>query len=735
MVKFNKTDPYAAREASKYPNPIPSREFILEYLAARKKPSKQSHLIRVFDIKTAEGKEAMRRRLLAMLRDGQLYKNRKGAYGLLENMELVSGRVIGHKNGFGFVVPDRGGGDLFLDPRQMRLVLHGDRVLVRVVGYDLRGRREAIIVEVLERGTQQLVGRYFQEEETSYVEPANYRVTQDIIIPPSARCGAKDGQIVVVAITAQPAARARPLGKVIEVLGDHMAPGMEINVAICNHELPHQWPGAVLEETTQLAKSAALPSAEGRVDLRTLPFVTIDGQDAKDFDDAVYCERVVQEGAVWRLYVAIADVSYYVKPHTALDQEAYQRGNSVYFPGRVIPMLPEVLSADLCSLKPMVDRLVMVADMLIDEHGQLVNYQFYEAIICSQARLTYHTVHQLFTTSSSPLQKKFQAILPHLLHLQDLFQLLLCARQSRGAIDFNIPETKIVFSEQRKIDKIIPYERFESHRIIEECMLCANVASAQFLLERKQLALYRIHEGPNKEKIQDLRSFLGEMGLKLPGQVDNIVPANYAKFLQEIGNRPDAEMLQIMLLRSLGQAVYSPEHRGHFGLAYAAYTHFTSPIRRYPDLVVHRAIKAALQVKQASTHSADLPQVDYIRDLNLQRLGEHCSMTERRADDATREVIDWLKCEFMLDQVGQVFAGRISNVTGFGIFVTLITVYVEGLVHISMLPNDYYRFDLVKQALIGENTKRVFRIGQPIQIKVARVNLDQREIDFVLSET
>lgn len=727
MSKFNKKDPFAEREAQKYENPIPSREFILEHLAERGRPATLQHLIDELGMKTAEQQEALRRRLIAMSRDGQLLKNRKGAYGPIASMEVIAGRVIGHKDGFGFVEPDLGGEDLFLSPKQMRNVFHGDRVLARVSSIDARGRREGVIVEVLERNTQQIVGRFYSESGAAFVESANQRITQDILIPPDTRNGAEHGQMVVVAITDQPTQHTRPLGKIIEVLGDHMAPGMEINVAIRNHELPYIWPEDVLLEASRYAPEITAESIEGRNDLRHLRFVTIDGEDAKDFDDAVYCEPREQGG--FTLYVAIADVSHYVKPGTALDKEAYKRGNSVYFPGRVIPMLPETLSNNLCSLIPNQDRLAMVCEMSIHATGRIMKYTFSNAVFKSHARLTYNQVYEAMEKKDRRVRERLADNLSQLENLYTLFNILHKSRRARGAIDFDLPETKIVFGKNRKIEKIVPYERFNSHKVIEECMLAANISAARFLEKHKQPGLYRVHEGPTDEKLENLRRFLNEIGLSMPTHRDP-VPADYSHILRVVQDRPDASMIQTILLRSMSQAVYSSDNRGHFGLAYDAYTHFTSPIRRYPDLLVHRAIKQLLEKK-----SKRIPQeIDTVAAMELARAGEHCSVTERRADDATNEVTDWLKCEFMMDKVGQEFAGTISGATSFGIFVELADIYVEGLVHISTLPDDYYQFDPIRHALIGERSNRRFQLGDPIKIKVARVDLDQRQIDFVLAE-
>lgn len=726
MAKFkkfqNKIDPHAEREAGKYENPIPSREFILDFLTERGRPATQDDLELELGLETPDEQEALRRRLIAMCRDGQLLRNRKGAYGPLDSMEVLPGRVIGHKDGFGFVVPDSGGEDLFLSPRQMRNVFHGDRVLARVLNIDTRGRREGMIVEVLERNTKQLVGRFYHESGAAYVEPTIRRMSQAVLITPDGINNAKHGQMVVVAITAQPTNNTRPLGEIVEILGDHMAPGMEVNVAIRSHELPYEWPEDVLLEASKYEAHVPESALQDRLDLRHLPFVTIDGEDAKDFDDAVYCAPRAKGG--WTLYVAIADVAHYVRPNTALDREAYLRGNSVYFPGRVIPMLPEALSNNLCSLNPHVDRLVMVCEMSIHPTGRIMRYRFHEGVIKSNARLTYKQVYSMMEKKDRRMREQFKAVVPHLEDLYDLFRVLQKARATRGAIDFDLPETKIVFGPNRKIEKIVPYERFDSHKVIEECMLAANISAAKYLEKNKVPALYRVHEGPTEEKLNDLRRFLSEMALKMPSHREP-VPDDYAHILRTIKDRPDAHMIQTVLLRSMSQAVYSPDNKGHFGLAFDAYAHFTSPIRRYPDLLVHRGLKQLIK-KDAKP---------YIEELALHKAGEHCSMTERRADDATGDAVDFLKCEFMMDKVGKEFKGVISGVTGFGVFVELADIYVEGLVHISTLPDDYYQFDAIKHMLHGERSGRHFRLGDPITILVARVDLDQREIDFVLPES
>lgn len=715
----NKKDKYASREAEKYEHPIPSREFILEFLTDKKQPLTYKQLLGDLKLHSSEEQEALRRRLLAMLRDGQLHQNRRGAYGPIGKMEMITGRVIGHKDGFGFIVPEDGSDDLFVNGREMRKVFHDDRVLARIANIDHRGRREGAIVEVLERNTPELVGRFYTESGAQFVEPSNQRITQDILISKADTLDAKPGQMVLVKMLEQPTLHTKPTGKIIQILGDHMAPGMEIDVAIHNHGLPNEWPAEVLRDAEKYPREVSEEDIKGRKDLRALPFVTIDGEDAKDFDDAVYC--VKRPNGSWTLYVAIADVDHYVKPRSALDAEALNRGNSVYFPGRVIPMLPEILSNGLCSLNPEVNRLTMVCEMAISATGKITRYAFYEAVIKSHARLTYNQVYAMVEQNDVALQKKYEQLFPHIQELFALYRVLHKARTKRGSIDFDLPETKIIFGTGRKIEKIIPLQRNDAHRLIEECMLCANICAARFLLREDCPGLFRNHEGPSIEKLADLRKFLNELGLKLPGG-EEPTPRDYSILLSQIADRPEAHLIQTVLLRSLSQAVYSSENKGHFGLAFDAYTHFTSPIRRYPDLVVHRAIRHILQRHFKPGE----------KDHHLASLGEHCSMTERRADDATREAVDWLKCEFMMNKIGEDYDGVITGVTNFGFFVELADIYAEGLVHISTLPQDYYQFDPIKHELRGERAHKRFRLGDKVRVKVARVDLDERQIDFVL---
>lgn len=712
-------DPFFEREAAKYERPIPSREFILEALAELAEPLSFETLARQVGLSDDTDLEALSRRLRAMERDGQLLRNRNGDYVPVNQTDVVRGRIIGHPDGFGFLVPDDGGDDLFLSPKQMRSVFHGDRALARVVGVDRRGRREGALLEVLERGTEQVVGRLFLEGGIGFVAPDNKRISQDILIPPEGMGAAQPGQIVIARIREQPSKHTRPIGEIVEVLGEHMAPGMEIDIAIRSHGLPLEWPDAVTEEADQYGHKVAERAKKGRLDLREMPLVTIDGEDAKDFDDAVFCER---DAAGWRLWVAIADVSHYVQPGNALDKEAQHRGTSVYFPERVIPMLPEVLSNGLCSLNPKVDRLCMVCEMRITRLGTIKEYAFHEAVMRSQARLTYTEVAAMLVERDPRVIRRHEALLPHLEDLHGLYKVLRKARDRRGAIDFESTETRIVFGPERKIERIVPVVRNDAHKLIEECMISANVAAARFLRRHRMPALFRVHEGPKPEKLETLRSFLNELGLSLGGGEDP-GPKDYAKLLEEVRERPDAHLIQTVLLRSLSQAVYAPQILGHFGLGLEDYAHFTSPIRRYPDLLVHRAIRHVLQGGKPRAFPYSMG--------DMESLGEHCSMTERRADEATWDAVGWLKCEYMQDKVGEEFDGIVSAVTSFGLFVELKDIYVEGLVHVTSLDNDYYRFDPVGHRLHGERSGRSFRLGDALRVKVARVSLDDRKIDFL----
>ncbi len=708
------TDPYAKREAGKYAHPIASRELILEVLEKSAGPTSLSALHRTLDVRSDKAVDALARRLAAMERDGQIIRNRQNHYLPVTKVDLVRGRVMGHPDGFGFLIPDEpdeSGADLFLSPFEMRTLMHGDRAVVRPAGLSKRGKPQAKLVEIIERHNKQIVGRYYKESGIGFVVPDNRRLHQDVMIPAHHINGAANGQFVVAAIIEQPNRHRQPIGKIIEVLGDHLAPGMEIDVAVRSYDLPHTWPDEVLREIRELDEEDIRLQLVRRKDLRALPFVTIDGEDAKDFDDAVVCEPRTHG---WRLWVAIADVAHYVRSGSALDLEARKRGTSVYFPERVIPMFPERLSNDLCSLKPKVDRLAIVCEMLISPTGELRRATFYEAVIHSIARLTYNEVQHRLDSGAAPA---------HLAHLQGVYRALNKRRKKREAVDFEMQETVFRFDRNGKIEAILPSQRHQSHKIIEECMICANVAAAKFITRQKLPTLFRVHDAPTEDKLKKVREFLQLLGIAFTATKPQ--SGDYVAVMKNISARKDKAIIEKVLLRSMAQATYTPKNVGHFGLALPLYTHFTSPIRRYPDLIVHRTIRHLLA--KESRHLFPLSKND------LLILGEECSMCERRADDATRDVDTWLKCEYMLDKVGQKFSGVISQVASFGFFVTLNDLLIEGLVHVTALSNDYYHYDEASQRLFGERSNRSYRLGDAVKVVVAAVNLDDRKIDFVLA--
>ena len=718
-------DPHLAREQEKYENPIPSREFILQHIEKRNEPAYFEELVQELGLVDDEAIFALKKRLRAMERDGQLIFTRNRRYGLVDNMDLVKGTVLGHRDGFGFLKLDQGGPDWFLPQFEMRRLLPGDKVLATAQNIKSKDKIEARIVRILEARPEPIVGRYFKDFALGVVVPEDPRITQDIVIPDGEQGAARHGQVVLVEVTKRPSKRVNAIGKVTEVLGEHLAPGMEIEVAIRNHQIPHEFSNAVLEQVAVYGEEVSEQSKQGRVDLTKLGLITIDGEDARDFDDAVYAET--KAGGGWRLYVAIADVSAYVQPNTALDASALERGNSVYFPDHVVPMLPEALSNGLCSLNPHVDRLCLVADMQINSDGELESYQFYQAVMNSSARLTYNRVHKIIQ-GDEELRQQYAANLSNITALQQLYTKLAEVRTKRGALEFDTVETRFIFNSHRKIEQIVPVHRVESHKLIEECMIMANVAAARFIEKHQANALFRVHERPDADRFANFRRFLAELGIEANLSAEP-TPLELTQALASLGERPDRELIETTMLRSMKQAVYQGDNQGHFGLALEAYAHFTSPIRRYPDLVLHRSIKAILakqgqQVTGSRYYSAE----------EIAPLGEQCSMTERRADDATREVADWLKCEYMQDHIGAEFAGVVATVTNFGLFVRLTELYIEGLVHISSLKNDYYHYDAERQALIGKQGNNSYRMGDLLTVKVAAVNLEARKIDLVLAD-
>ncbi|MDP2100856.1 MAG: ribonuclease R [Methylotenera sp.] len=711
-------DPHAAREASRYDTPLPSRELILTTMSDQGVPLGIEQLYALLEISDAE-REVFNKRLNAMEREGQIIRNRKGALCIADKLDLIAGVVQGHPDGFGFLVPDdkskSNGEDLFLSPKEMSQVMHGDRAMVRMSGLDRRGRPEGKIVEVLERRTQKLVGRVIQTSGVTVVAAEDKRINLDILIPYHLDMGAKSGQVVMVELTEQPSSHAKPMGKVVEILGNYADSGMEIEIALRKHNLPHEFSAESVKLAESYPKLVQATDYKDRIDCREMPLITIDGETARDFDDAVYAQP---QGKGWRLVVAIADVSFYVKPNDALDKGAFERGNSVYFPRRVIPMLPEALSNGLCSLNPDVERLCMICDMQIDGAGIVKQFKFYPSVMRSKARMTYNQVFEILQNPKGELAQEYAWLVPHLNDLNSVYQLLQTQREKRGAIEFESSETIMIFDDNGKIERIEPSTRNEAHKLIEECMLAANVCAAEFLKKHEHPALYRIHEGPTPEKLELLRTFMGEFGFGVGGG-DKPHAKDYGKLLDKIRERPDAQLLQTVLLRSMQQAVYSPDNVGHFGLAYEAYAHFTSPIRRYPDLLIHRAIKAVLNG-------------DRYKAGDWSNLGMQCSMTERRADDATRDVTNWLKCFYMQDKIGEVFEGTVAGVTSFGLFVALDGVYVEGLLHVTELGNDYFHYDKARHEMAGERTGVRYQLGDRLTIKVVRVDLETTKIDFSL---
>jgi ribonuclease R len=725
LSKLRRADPHFDREKAKYDHPLPSREYILQTLTTQGAPLEIGRLVELLDVQPFE-LESFQRRLGAMAREAQLMQNRRGDWLIPDKADLVHGRVAGHPDGYGFLTPEDGSPDLFLSAKEMDKVLHGDKVIARVIGVDRKGRPEGKIVEVIERANRFVVGRVIEEHGVRFVVAENKRISQDILLAPPEK-GAKkalkaqSGQVVMIELIEQPSKHGQPIGRLVEVLGNYADPGMEIEIALRKHELPHEFSSAALAEAKKLPDVVRKSDWKGREDVTGLPLVTIDSETARDFDDAVYCER---KGKGFRLVVAIADVSHYVAAGGALDTDAYARGNSVYFPRRVIPMLPEKISNGLCSLNPQVERLCMVCDMDIAGTGAIRRYRFYPAVMFSHARLTYTEVAAALYENDAAARERLGVLLPHMEALDALYRQLAKERVKRGAIDFETVETRMIFDDHGKIDRIEPYERNEAHKLIEECMLAANVCASEYLREREHPSLYRVHEGPTPERLLKLRDFLGTFGFQLGGG-DAPKAQDYAKLLEKIGQRPDRQLLQTVMLRSLRQAIYSPDNVGHFGLAYESYTHFTSPIRRYPDLLVHRAIKSALAARRYEPAGGAT---------TWEEIGLHCSMTERRADDATRDVDAWLKCFYMKDRVGEVFEGSISSVVPFGIFVALDGVFVEGLVHVSELGQDYFHFEEKSHAMVGERSGRRFRLSDRVRVQLTRVDMEANKIDFRLAD-
>ena len=721
-------DPHAQREAQRYAQPIASREMILQVLAASDGPMDVDALAQKLALTAPDRFEALEKRLNAMLRDGQLLQNRRGGYVPAERMDLVHGVVIANENGFGFLRPDAGGGDdLFLPPFEMRKVMHGDRVLASVTGMDRRGRREGAIVEVLERRLTRLIGRYTEEAGIGYVVPDDKRVQRNVMIPADGRNDARNGQLVVAEITTPADAHRPPIGKVLAVLGDKLTASQAVEAAIHGHDIPHEFPPEVLAQATAVPLEVQADEIRTRVDLRAVPLVTIDGEDAKDFDDAVWCEPN-KDG--FRLIVAIADVSHYVRPGTPLDDEAQLRATSVYFPGFVVPMLPETLSNGICSLNPVVERLCFCCDMQVGRDGIVTASEFYEAVMHSHARLTYTDVWNAVgegipEDDHAAALARIGALLPQIQRLHQLYKVLDKARAKRGAIEFESSEVRFVLDAKGAVTQAGMLQRNDAHKLIEECMIAANVQAALFLLGARVPAPYRDHDKPPESKYADLEEFLKEFQLRLPPWA-KVKPKDFRNLLEKIRERPDAALLESVILRSQSLAVYAPDNIGHFGLALEAYAHFTSPIRRYPDLLVHRAIKHALRGGRPDTYEYSPHEM---AALSLQ-----CSERSRRADEAQREVDERYRAAWMEEHIGKEFDGTISGVTSFGLFVELDESKVNGLVHVTQLPRDFYHFDAVRKTLTGERRGHEYRLGDRVRVVVLKASVEERKIDFRLVE-
>ncbi|MDJ0905486.1 MAG: ribonuclease R [Woeseiaceae bacterium] len=708
------------RKKKAYKHPIPSRNELLTFLEKKGKPLRIKKILEDFGLKGQRMRSLLEDRLYGMVRAGQIIENRRGEFCLMAKLDLVTGTVSGHRDGFGFVIPDDGGDDIYLSAREMRPLFDGDRVAVKVVGTDRRGKPEGDLVEVLERGVREIAGQFIRERGIGIVIPDNARISHRILVGKGEAGGAKPGQVVVVRILDYPTHVEQATGKIVRVIGEPGAKGIATEIAIQSHAIPTDWPKAVRAEIRKFGKTVPEGAKQGRVDLRDIDLVTIDGADARDFDDAVYCERA---GKGWRLLVAIADVGHYVEIGSALDKEATRRGTSVYFPDRVVPMLPEVLSNGLCSLNPKVDRLCLVCDMRVSETGKVTRSTFVEAVMKSSARLTYGQVGDFLAgRPKHGVPKQLQGLLRD---LQSLYKAFAGARQRRGALELDIPGTRFELDEDGSIAAIRVVERNDAHRLIEECMIAANVQAAKFLRRHRIPGLYRVHAKPDPERFAELRLFLLSLGLKVP-HPDHVKPEQFNRLLQQVKDRPDSVSIAMTMLRSLTHAEYTPENIGHFGLSLDAYAHFTSPIRRYPDLLVHRAIRHVIRGGKPARYAYKLG--------DMERLGVITSAHERRAEEATRDVEAWLKCEYMENKLGEEFAGVVSGVTNFGLFVQISELLIDGLVHVTSLVNDYYHFDSGAMQLVGERTGRKYRLGDTLRVTVQRVDMETRRIDFALAK-
>ena len=704
------------RERKPYKHPIPSRNELLDFLEKSGKPLKIKKIMEGFGLRGQRMRGLLDDRLYQMVRAGQIIENRRGEFCLTAKLDLITGRVSGHRDGFGFVIPDDGSNDIYLSAREMRPLFDGDRVAVKVIGRDRRGRPEGDLVEVLERGVREVAGQFIRERGIGLVIPDNARISHRVLIAKGEAGGAKPGQIVVAEILDYPTQVEQATGRIVRIIGAPDRKGIATDIAIHSHGIPTGWSKTIRAEIRQFGKTVPSAAKKGRVDLRDVDLVTIDGADARDFDDAVYCEP---SGTGWRVLVAIADVAHYVPIGSPLDKEATARGTSVYFPDRVVPMLPEVLSNGLCSLNPKVDRLCMVCDMRVNRDGKVTRSEFVEAVMRSKARLTYSQVNAFLTgTSKKSVPRPLQ---PAIRNLHGLYKAFAKARQRRGAIELDIPATRFELGKDGAIESIAVVERNDAHRLIEECMIAANVQAAKFLRRHRITGLYRVHAKPDPDKFDELRQFLVGLGLKVP-HPEHVKPQQFNRLLRQVKGRADSVSISMAMLRSLTHAEYTPANIGHFGLSLDAYAHFTSPIRRYPDLLVHRAVKHILRGGKPKRYQYDPGQ--------MERLGAITSAHERRAEEATRDVEAWLKCEYMEGHLGDEFDGVITGVTNFGLFVQIGELLIDGLVHVTSLANDYYHFEPGSQHLVGERTGKTYKLGDAMRVQVQRVDLETRRIDF-----
>jgi len=710
----------AGKKDKNYKHPIPKRGRILAFLRDAGLPQKPGEMFQEFGLKAPEKKALLVDKLRNMVKDGQILENRGGEFCLVEKLNLVTGRVIGHRDGFGFVRRDDGDEDVYLSAREMRALFDGDRVAIKVIGKDQRGRTEGKLVEVLKRATREIPGQFIRERGIGVVIPDNSKISHRILIAKGAANNAKHGQIVVVRVLDYPTHIEQATGEIIEVMGSPGDKGLATDIAIQSHGIPTDWPEEVTKQAQKYGTKVPSKAFKDRVDLRDTHLLTIDGADARDFDDAVFCEPA---GKGFRLLVAIADVAHYVDQGSPLDSQAIRRGTSVYFPDRVVPMLPEALSNGLCSLNPNVDRLCMVCEMRVAPDGKVSKANFYDAVMRSAARLTYSQVSDYFTgedraSISSELHKDLDNLL-------GVFRAFSSNRRKRGAVELDIPQTRIEMGKDGTVKNIVAVQRNDAHRLIEECMIAANVQAAKFMRKNKISGLYRNHAKPNPDRFDDLRNYLVSLGLKVPHS-DHVEPRDFSRLIEQVSDRPDASAISMAMLRSMSHAEYTPKNIGHFGLALDAYAHFTSPIRRYPDLLVHRAIRHITGGGKAGAYGHSGKE--------MENLGEICSAHERRAEEATREVEAWLKCQFMEDKIGETFSGVITGVTSFGAFVQIASLQIDGLVHVSSLANDYYEFDPGSQSLVGDRTGKRYSLGDELDIVVAKVDLDTRRIDFHLAD-